>query len=212
MGFLFGQSGSAKTDRNNVLDAQGDLRNVFNYSLPQGEAGQVTGGEQLGKANTTLDTAMGSLGMAGDYWKKILGGRQSNLEAAAPVVNAVNDQSDALQRESATMGTGRGGGGNASMQDLETQKRAAIDKAIQDNRGKAASGVAGVGSAEAGVGGVEAGIGATQLQNAMNLLGLGENAAGGIGNLSLASQKQNFAQQQATGQGIGQLILAGLGL
>lgn len=159
IGSLFGGS-SAKTDRKLQLQGYGDLQNLFNFALPTAKSGIMAGEDLLGKA--------------GDYYSKILGGRQAATEAAAPVANAAAAQTDAAKRAIASSGTARGGGVNAVTQTLEDRKRAQVDQAIQQARGGAAAGAAKVGS--------------TMTAQAQNLLGLGESTATNLTSIAAGSR------------------------
>jgi hypothetical protein len=161
---LFSGSG-AKTDRRYQLSGFGDLSNVFNFALPNAEAGYTAGQE-------TEKSALSQLSGPAKYYSDLLSGnRQAATSAVAPVASVVNAQTDAQKRALATGGTGRGGGVNAVGQQLETSKQAAIDQAINAAKGGAAAGATGVAKATSAVG-------QTQLDAALNLLGIGTKAAG----------------------------------
>lgn len=169
---------SATTDRKQTLAGYGDLSNVFNFGMSQAKSGQAAGTD-------SLKAASGDLATSGDYYSKLLSGnRAATLSAAAPTVNAANAATDAQKTELATSGTGRGGGTNATSQQLDTNKMASVDNAIAGAKADAAKGIAGVGNATAGIGG-------TQLSNATNLLGLGTSAASDLTKDSIASRPQS---------------------
>lgn len=165
IGSLFGGS-AAKTDRKNELQGIGNLNNVFNFGM-KGAAGEMGAGSAL-------------QGQAGDYYSKLLSGnRTAALSAIAPVANTAATQSDAAKRQIATSGTARGGGVNATGQQLDTQRRSAVDDAL--NRAKAAAA------------GGAAQLGSTQVSQAANLLGIGSNAAANEADIS--SQSRALSQK-----------------
>lgn len=186
MGGFLGIGGSSqKTDRKVTLQGYGDLENIFNYGMGQGKGTLAAGEESLGNADA--------------YYKKLLSGnRVAQLQAVAPTVNAANAQEDAQKRALATSGTARGGGVNATTQQLDTAKNATIDNAITGTMPAAAEG--------------EAGVGRTQAQIAANLLGLGENAAATRTSLAIQSRPDSNAINQQTQQQIGAAIAFALGL
>jgi hypothetical protein len=201
LGSLFGGNAS-KTDRGIQLGGFGDLSKLFNF-------GSQTGEQQEGAGSNTESSALSQLGGPAAYYAKILnGGRQGEESAAAPTINAANAGADAQRAQLAKLGQGRGGGVNATGQQIQTNKDATVDSAINATRPAAAQGATQVANATAGVG-------ATQLQNAMSLLGLGENAATNITSLAGNSRAESNALHQQTenqvGQSLGQ-ILAGLNL
>lgn len=160
---LFSGSG-AKTDRKNQLAGYGDLNNVFNFALPNAEAGFKAGSE-------TQKSALSQLSSPEKYYSDLLSGdRSQTLKAVAPTVNAVNAQSDAQKKQIANTGTGRGGGVNAVGQELETNKAGAIDTAVSGAKAGAAEGAT-------RVAGETSKIGDSQLSSALNLLGMGERSA-----------------------------------
>lgn len=160
---LFSGSG-AKTDRKNQLAGYGDLNNVFNFALPNAEAGFKAGSE-------TQKSALSQLSSPEKYYSDLLSGdRSQTLSAVAPTVNAVNAQSDAQKKQIANTGTGRGGGVNAVGQELETNKAGAIDTAVSGAKAGAAQGAT-------RVAGETSKIGDSQLSSALNLLGMGERSA-----------------------------------
>lgn len=184
-GFLgLGHSGQ-KTDRATTLQGYGDLENVFNYGMSQGKGTMAAGEEALGGADA--------------WYKKLLSGnRVAQLSAVAPTVNAANAQEDAQKQALATSGTARGGGVNATTQQLDTAKNSTIDNAINEVTPGAAKG--------------ETAIGATQAQIAANLLGLGENASVNRTSLAIQSRPTSNAINQQTQQQIGAAIAFALGM
>ncbi len=83
------------------------------------------------------DTAKG-LGISGKmtmdqarkYFSRLLGGRQAQMEAAAPAISAAREQSDAAKAERARTGTARTGGDVAANVQSEDLLRAEIDKML----------------------------------------------------------------------------------
>jgi hypothetical protein len=192
LGGLFGGN-AAKTDRGIQLGGFGDLSKLFNFGFGQGQT-------QEGQGQQTEQTALSQLASPAAYYSKILnGGRQGALSAAAPTVNAANAGADAQRTQIANLGQGRGGGVNAVGQNVETNKNATVDSAINQARQGAATGATQVGNATAGVG-------ATQLQNAMSLLGLAENAGANITSLAGNSREESNALHRQSGDQVGKSI------
>lgn len=163
IGNLFGGS-ATKTDRKNQLAGFGDLSNIFNFGFNTGKSGVAEGSQ-------TERGALSELAAPADYYSKLLSGnRAATLSAVAPTVNAAGAQTDAQKRQLATLGTARGGGVNATSQQLDTNRMKSIDDAINQAKGGAAAGAT-------RVAGETARVGETQLSTALNLLGLGEKAA-----------------------------------
>jgi hypothetical protein len=160
---LFSGSG-AKTDRKNQLAGYGDLNNVFNFALPNAKAGYNAGTD-------TQKSALSQLSSPAKYYSDLLSGdRSTTLQAVAPTVNAANAQTDAQKRQLAANGTSRGGGTNATSQQLDTAKMASIDNAITGAKEGAAVGAT-------RVAGETSKIGDSQTNAALSLLGIGTTAA-----------------------------------
>jgi hypothetical protein len=184
MGGFLGIGGSAaKTDRKEQLTAYSDLHNVFSFALPAGESSFKAGQSQLGDAAS--------------YWKGILSGNRTAVNAAtAPAANAARTSADAAKRQIATSGTARGGGTAGTNQQVNDKTRATIDDEIFGARGDAAK--------------ATAAIGGTELSVATNLLGLGEKSAGDLGQLAGDSRKESDKNNSALGSAAGQLAMAAL--
>ena len=121
----FGHLGgsSAKTDRGNFLDAQQNMKNVFNWALPFGQQQARTG-------QATTAQGVSDLGNAGGYFRKLASGdRATALQAVAPASNAALEQSDAQKRELGEMGTARGGGAVGVNQARDTNLMSQIKQA-----------------------------------------------------------------------------------
>lgn len=198
MGGWLGIGGSGvKTDRKQQLTGYGDLNNIFNFGMTSGRG-------EIGAGNQTEAKALEDVGPSSDYYKKLLSGnRTATLQAVAPTVNAANAQEDAAKRGLATSGTARGGGSTSAVESMDTAKQATIDNAITATKPTAAEG-------ELGVAKTEAGVGATQLTAAMNLLGLGSNAATNLTDISSKSRELsnqlNLQTQEQAGQLAGALL------
>jgi hypothetical protein len=163
-GFLGIGHSSAKTDRSIQLGAMQDMKNVFNYALPQAQTAQATGQESLGKA--------------GDYWSKILSGsRPAMQQAVAPETNAVRAGADAQKRQLAAMGTARGGGTSAVSQQRDTDTMAKIDNLLFGARPEAAKETAKIGGAE--------------LADASSMLGIGATTSTNLANIAMESRGQS---------------------
>lgn len=149
-GFLGIGGSQQKTNRKIELGGYQDLSNIFNWALPT--------------AKQTYGTAQSTLGSAQDYWSKILSGsRPAIQQAIAPETSMIRSASDAARRQLATSGTARGGGVAAANQQEADKSRAAIDQAIFGARPEAAKATAQIGS--------------TELNAALNELGLGGDVA-----------------------------------
>jgi len=176
---LFSGSG-AKTDRKYQLAGFGDLSNVFNFALPNAEAGYTAG-------QATQKDALSQLASPAQYYQSLLSGnRTSALNAVAPVTNVVNAQSDAQKRQLASSGTARGGGVNAVGQQLETSKQSAIDTAVNQAKAGAAAGAT-------KVAGETSKVGDSQLNAALNLLGIGAKSAENLTDLAGNSRAESNA-------------------
>jgi len=173
-GFMgFGQSGGEKQGINN-------LQNLIGYGTQAGQTGETTG-------QSTLNQAKGALAAPQAYWQGILApGRTQASTNAAPVTNAIEQQTDAIRNQEGAQGTGRGGGTASQNREASSTSSKAIDDIINQNmvggRSGAATGLSGAAQTEAGIGGA-------QLSNAGQLLGLtGQAGSAQLGN---ATQKEN---------------------
>lgn len=199
MSGLFGSHGSVKTDRNAQLASFSDLSNVFNFALPTAQAEQKAG-------DATLDSALSSLGLSSDYFKKILSGNRADVaQAVAPTTNAITERSDAEKRNAVASGTARGGGVAGENQQIQDKTNAAVDKTIAEARPDAARSNADIASKVAG-------IGSERLSAALSALGIGTNAASSLGQIATGAKRDDNASQQQLGQSIGEIALAFLGL
>jgi hypothetical protein len=202
VGGMLGIGGSStKTDRGNQLAAVQGNYNLFNYGMPTGEAQQTAG-------TNTLSSALSTTGTAADYFKSLLqGGRTATAARSAPAINSVNAGTTEQRTAAGQFGTDRTGGTVAANREASTTAQSKIDDIINENL------VTGQQQGAAGLqqtAGIQAGIGGEQLSNALSLLGLSQDSINSILTSSLQSRQVDFAQQQATGAGIGQLLLAGL--
>ena len=128
IGSLFGNIGgsSAKRDRSEQLDAYTDLRNVFNFSMPQAKAETAAGASDTGAASS--------------YWKKLLSGdRPTAMQAIAPEASAATSANDAAKRQLSASGTARGGGATAVNQQRDQDVMGKVDQLLFGARGGAAS-------------------------------------------------------------------------
>jgi hypothetical protein len=208
MGGEFGIGGnSAKTDRGNQLAAtQGDW-NIFNASLPTGEAQQATG-------TTTLQGANSALGPAQNYYQNLLtAGRTQTAAQSAPAINSVLASTDATRNSAGTFGTSRTGGTASLNRTAGTGEQSQVDNIINQNlqtgKQQGASGLT-------QVAGQKASIGGTELQNAMAQLGLSSSAVNDILSNATTSRGQsnqiNQQSQQQYGTALGNVIAIALGL
>lgn len=192
-GLFGGTPGTVKQDRQNQLDATAGLKNVFNYGMKTGAAGQNAG-------NAAVNDALG-------YWtRQMQAGRSETAQNAAPALNAETDQADAERREQAQQGTARAGGTAEVNAEAGAKERKNIDdlinKTMTGQRNAAASNVGN--------------LGALEMQNANNLLGLGANAEGAVMSDADESRKtsEDIAKRNESelGQTIGGLITAALAI
>ncbi len=170
MGGFLGIGGSAsKRDRAEQIRSFEELHNVFNFALPATKAAWGAGQEGLQQA--------------GAYWQKLLSGnRPAMLQAVEPEASAVRAQSDAQKRQLAASGTARGGGVAAANQQRETNTMAEIDRMLFGVRPMAARETERIGS--------------TELNAALQALGIGETSAADLGTLALKSRKQSYEINQ----------------
>lgn len=177
-GFLgIGGSGSS-TDRKQQLAGYGDLSNIFNTGLNQGQG--------------ALNQGQSDLGQSAGYNAKLLSGDRSTIMSAlSPEISSITGQGDAARQQQAAMGTARGGGTNAGNQQQQQKEQGAISSAVGGVQPQAAQSLAGIGGTEAGLGN--------------SLLGLSNNAAGNLTNDAIESYKTTSAQNAAQGQALGQI-------
>jgi hypothetical protein len=181
--------GSASTDRGNQLAAVQGNWNLFGYGLPLGQSQEATGQANLGSAT--------------DYFKSLLNpGRQQVAQRSAPGINAADAATTEQRNAEGAFGTQRVGGTVAANREASTTNQSNIDNIINTNLVQ--------GQAEGAKGLTQ--IGGIDLSNAMAALGLSQDSINEILTSSLQSRGVDFQQQQATGAGIGQLIMAGLTL
>jgi hypothetical protein len=127
-------------------------------------------GENLASTGQqTTASGVGDINQSLSYWSKLLSGsRPAMMAAIAPETNSVLSGADASKRQTAAMGTARGGGTAATNQQRDTQTQATIDNALFAARPEAAKEVGQLGTQVAG-------IGTTETADALNALGLGAN-------------------------------------
>lgn len=174
-GFLgFGNS-SGKTDRANQLSGINASWNVYNRGLPASDT-------QIKSGTTAENSGFQGLEAVKKYWGTLMGGnRPAVMQAAAPAVNAVNEQADAQRRQEAEMGTSRGGGTNAANQEAEAARTGAVSDIISKVQPAAATGLETVAKDEGALGG-------QQMREALSSLGLSKEVADEIVNSSIASR------------------------
>ena len=175
---LFG--GHAKnTDRKEELSGFGDLNNVFNFGINQSRNANAAGNDLLGQA--------------GAYDTRLLSGNRNTVnQAIAPVANEATDQTDAEKRQIAASGTARGGGVNATNQNLDANKQAIIDNAANSAIANAAKGATEVGGIETA--------------NANRLLGIAADAGGNAADIASKSRGESNALSRQTGSDIDNLL------
>ena len=191
-GFLGIGGSQSKTDRSVQLQSFGGLNNLFNWALPQAKSAVGTG-------LSTLRSAGSDVGSAAGFFRNLMSGNRSAVNAAvAPQANTAQTMADASRRQAAASGTARGGGTAGPAQTAKDQTLATIQNMLFGARTTGAEGTLAAGRAEAGVGATQGDIGS-------NLAGIGERAISDMGSLATEAKKSADAQQQQTGQAIGQI-------
>lgn len=163
-GFLGIGGSSAKTDRNQVTSGFGQLNNLFNFGMNTSQKGVAAGG-------STQQAGLSGLSDANSYFKNLASGNRTAVQqAAAPEINMVQNQADAERRNQVASGTSRGGGVAGANQQQKTDTMSKIDNALFGVRPAAAQ-------AEASTSGKIADVGSTQMEQALQALGLSTTAA-----------------------------------
>jgi len=195
MGGFLGIGGSgAKTDRGSELAARQGQWNVFNTGVADNAQSQTAGQDALTGAGTSLNSAE-------DYFKRLMGaGRADTAQMSAPAINSATSAADANRTAEATAGTGRGGGTAALNRNADTQTQSNIDNIINQNlMSEHSTGAQG----EMGVAGARTGIGSTELNNAINNLGIAGQAGNNILTDSTKSYQFTQPRQDASMAGLG---------
>jgi hypothetical protein len=142
--------GQSKTEKS----GEAKLSNVFNWALPQAQKSQASG--------------QGALGQAQNYFSGLMkAGRTEAATNAAPAVQAVTSQADAMKRQAEVTGTGRSGGTVGAQREAGSEAGKSIDDILTKTL---------LGGREAGAKGLTE-IGDTQLKQALAMLGIGGDAA-----------------------------------
>src|SRR3974390_3447790 len=151
------------------------------------KSGLATGGR-------TQSTAIGSLADANTYFKNLASGnRAATSQAVAPAINSTLAASDAAKRQQGERGTARGGGVAGANQQREQQTQAQIDNALFGVRPAAAGQAAQI---QAQTAGKIADIGSTQMEAALQALGIGGTATANAGNIATQARQQAGQEQQ----------------
>lgn len=153
-----------------------------------------TGQKAFAGGQATTAKGLGDIGSAMDYWKGLLSGNRSQIQAAAaPEINAAMEQSDAARRAAAATGTSRGGGTAVAAQTAKDKLQSTVDNMLFGVRPAAAGEVGKLGTAESS-------IGLSEEQIAANILGLGEHAASDLTALAGQSRKTSYDINRQTQQ------------
>lgn len=164
-GFLGIGGSSAKTDRNQTLNSYQNLNSLFNFGFGTGQSMTAAGTAKQNAGAGSLDAASG-------YFAKLASGnRPAMMSAIAPTANAIQSSGDAARRQSASMGTSRGGGVAGANQQQETDQMTQINNALFGVQPQAAA-------EQAQIGTQQAAVGTQQVGEGLNFGGLAENAAG----------------------------------
>jgi hypothetical protein len=205
MGFiskLFGGGSSATTDRKSTLTGYGDLQNAFNFGMDQSKSQAATGTATTAKGVADLQDPL-------KYYKTLLSGDRTAMQGAiAPEANATQAAADAARRNSAAVGTARGGGTAGQAQTAKDSTQATLDNYLFGVRPGAAAGVSDIAKTEADIGTKEVG-------EALGFGSLAEGAASDLTKDSIASRKDSYAINQQTTQQVASVvgnILAGFGI
>jgi hypothetical protein len=175
-GFLGIGGSSSGTDRKNTLAGYGDLGNIFNTGVAQGN-------QQLSQGNQNT-------GSAANFDNQILNGNRSSIMSAlSPQISSITGQANQARKQQANLGTARGGGVNAGDQQMQQQEQGAISNVVGGAQPAAAKDLAQIGAGQTSAGG--------------NLLGLGANAAGTLTGDSIDSYKTTSANNAALGSAAG---------
>lgn len=185
LGKLFGGGSSAKTDRSTTLQGYGDLGNVFNMGMDQSSALSKTGTGTQAEGVSALQQPL-------SYYSKMLSGDRTALsQAIAPEANSVQAQADASKKQSANMGTARGGGVAGANQSANDATTAKIDNALFQARPAAAQG-------ETQVAGKLADIGTSDINAALGFGNLASGAAQDLTGDSISSRMDSYKINQNT--------------
>lgn len=161
----------------------GNLNNLFSFGLDTGKAG-------VAKGNATTSAGLSGLGDANSYFKNLASGnRTTMMQAAAPEINAVENQSDAARRNAAADGTARGGGTASTNQTAKETTMAQIDNLLFGTRPAAAKEEAATSGKIADVGTAQSGMGIYGLQTA-------GGAASAAGNIATSARQQQIEGTQ----------------
>lgn len=180
---------SAKTDRQQELDARDQSRSIFNYAMPQAQQSQAQGNSDLGQA--------------GAYFGSLLrSGRTGVAQQAAPAINAQLSAADAAKRREAITGTGRTGGTAEADRMSDATTQGGIDTTInqtdQENKAAAAQG--------------EATVGSDEQRQALGLLGLSGTQIDALLNNTMQSRAQSQQIHNSDYDRVGQDVGTILGL
>ena len=189
----------------------GDLLNIYNWALPQGQQQFPKGNEILNQGLGTIQGALGPLGGAEDYFRQLLGADRNTIgQLSAPAINATVDQANAQRAAAERFGTARVGGAAAADRNLGAQTTGQIGNIVnqtaQNARLTGAQGLEQTAQERLAIGQGEAGVGNSFLTEGQNLLNTAQSSAAQAGGLAVQNSALQFQQQQALGQGIGNLL------
>lgn len=178
-GFMGIGNSSAKTDRGNTLG--GWNAEWQNLATERNAYGQLfPAGVQQGQTGTA------NLGQAGDFWKNILGSRQSATAAIAPQTNQIAAQADAMRQAQANLGTSRGGGTSGANQQQQQQLAEQTQNTILNAQPQAAQQLGQVGVEQQNAANA-------QLHAALTALGMSDADAQNIVETSIKSRPESIA-------------------
>lgn len=198
LGKLFGGGSSASTDRNQTLTGYKDLSNVFNMGMDQSSKLSSTGTSTQAEGVSALQQPL-------SYYSKMLSGDRTALsQAIAPEANAVQAGADASKKQSANLGTARGGGVAGQNQTANDATTAKIDNALFQARPAAAQG-------ETQVASKLADVGTSDISAALGFGNLASGAAQDLTGDSISSRMDSYKINQQTTQQVTQTIMDILG-
>lgn len=198
IGGLFGGSGTKK-EQGAIDTSSKQMQDLFGITTPMGKAMGTAG-------QGTMQSALQTVQQPKDYWSSILSGsRPAQMAAVAPEISNINDIAAASRAKEGAYGTARGGGTAGANVEAETQRQAAIDRALFATRPEAAKGVLQAGQ-------VQGQLGAEQLSAGLRALGLSEEMISRIMSTATANRQQAYAEHQNKMRNIGNIIGGGLDL
>lgn len=200
---IFGAKKANKSigvDTARTEEGTSDLRNVFNYAMPQGKALMSSGQNDVASGLSTARSGTNVMADPLSYYKNIMSGnRTANLQAFAPETNALQQQEAARRRQLAATGTARGGGVASINEEAKTRQMTDINNAIFGARPAAAGAITDIGRGVTSAGLQTASVGTNELTEALNALGLGANSGKAIADIGQKQYQYDTEQARDAG-------------